>query len=65
MNTTRHTTNLLIETQAKAMPWSKIFAIATAVLIGTFILAVTSFAGSELLHNAAHDIRHGLAFPCH
>ncbi|HEX5517658.1 MAG TPA: CbtB domain-containing protein [Pseudolabrys sp.] len=23
------------------------------------------FANSQLLHNAAHDTRHSLSFPCH
>ncbi|MDH3241259.1 MAG: CbtB-domain containing protein [Alphaproteobacteria bacterium] len=36
-----------------------------AVLLGAFLLLGTGFAHSELLHDAAHDTRHGFTFPCH
>lgn len=36
-----------------------------AALLGAFILLGVGFAGADLLHSAAHDTRHGLAFPCH
>jgi cobalt transporter subunit CbtB len=36
-----------------------------AVLLGLFVLWGVGFAGADLLHNVAHDTRHGLAFPCH
>ena len=36
-----------------------------AILFGLLLLYGTGFAGADLLHNAAHDARHGLAFPCH
>ena len=36
-----------------------------AVAIGTAILFVVGFANSTSVHNAAHDTRHTLAFPCH
>ena len=38
---------------------SALIALASIVLFGT------GFAGPEVLHNAAHDVRHGFAFPCH
>ncbi|MCG8620537.1 MAG: CbtB-domain containing protein [Proteobacteria bacterium] len=37
--------------------------IALALAIG--IIAVIGFAGSEMLHGAAHDLRHASGFPCH
>ena len=36
-----------------------------ALVFGLFLLFGSGFAGSETLHNAAHDSRHSFAFPCH
>ncbi len=36
-----------------------------ALLFGLGLVFVTGFANSPTLHNAAHDTRHTLAFPCH
>lgn len=36
-----------------------------ALLLGVFFVLGIGFAGSEVIHNAAHDSRHSLAFPCH
>ncbi len=36
-----------------------------AVLLGAFLLFGTGFAHSRVLHDAAHDARHGFTFPCH
>jgi cobalt transporter subunit CbtB len=36
-----------------------------AVMLGVFLLLGTGFAHSNLLHDAAHDTRHGFSFPCH
>ncbi len=47
------------ETLARAAP------VALAVLFGLFLLAGAGFAGSEVVHNAAHDGRHSFALPCH
>ncbi|MGQ0665349.1 MAG: CbtB domain-containing protein [Pseudomonadota bacterium] len=38
---------------------------AAAILLGLFVLYGVGFAGSQILHNAAHDSRHSFAFPCH
>jgi len=38
---------------------------ATAVALGFAILYVVGFAGPAAIHNAAHDARHSLNFPCH
>ena len=39
--------------------------VALAAAIGLFVITMVGFAGSDVLHNAAHDTRHGAAFPCH
>lgn len=36
-----------------------------AMLLGVMLLFGAGFAGSETIHNAAHDARHAFAFPCH
>lgn len=40
-------------------------ACAIAFFIGAGLVFMVGFAHSDLLHNAAHDTRHSLAFPCH
>ena len=65
MSTVKEATNALTQIQMSAIPWASVFAITMAILIGVIIIAGVGLAGPEALHNAAHDIRHGLAFPCH
>ncbi len=36
-----------------------------AIALGFAVLYVVGFAGAETIHNAAHDTRHSLNFPCH
>ena len=36
-----------------------------ALAFGLFIIYMTGFAGASVLHNAAHDTRHSVSFPCH
>jgi cobalt transporter subunit CbtB len=36
-----------------------------AFLLGAVILFAVGFAPMSSAHNAAHDTRHALAFPCH
>ena len=40
-------------------------AAALAALLGLFLLWGVGFSHIPALHNAAHDTRHSLAFPCH
>lgn len=65
MSTVREATSLIAQVQSGALPWAKIYAISAAVITGALIIGAVGFAGSEVLHNAAHDVRHGLSFPCH
>lgn len=42
--------------------------VAAAVFLGVFGLSLvwlSGFANADALHNAAHDSRHSLVFPCH
>jgi len=40
-------------------------AAAMAALLGAFLLWGVGFSHSDVLHNAAHDTRHSVGFPCH
>ncbi len=40
-------------------------AAAVAALFGFFIVYGVGFAAVPAVHNAAHDARHSLGFPCH
>ncbi|MFC0210636.1 CbtB domain-containing protein [Chelativorans intermedius] len=34
-------------------------------LLGLAIIGVAGFAHMDVVHNAGHDYRHSMAFPCH
>jgi cobalt transporter subunit CbtB len=38
---------------------------AMAFVIGAAMVFLVGFSHVEAVHNAAHDTRHSLAFPCH
>jgi cobalt transporter subunit CbtB len=40
-------------------------AAAAIFLLGAAFVFIAGFVQPELLHNAAHDIRHAMSFPCH
>ena len=65
MNTAKQAINVFTRVQTSTIPWATVYAISAAVLTGVLIISAVGFGGAEVLHNAAHDIRHGLAFPCH
>ena len=48
-----------------AFPWASAYAISTAVIISIAILAIVGFSSPDVIHNAAHDLRHSMIFPCH
>lgn len=56
---------LISQVRAGVLPWTATAGVTSAVLLGILLLAGTGLMGSEVLHNAAHDMRHGLGFPCH
>lgn len=35
------------------------------LFLGTFIVYAVGFSPMSLAHNAAHDTRHAIGFPCH
>jgi cobalt transporter subunit CbtB len=42
-----------------------IIAAMIAFALGAAIVFVVGFSHSDLLHAAAHDVRHAAGFPCH
>jgi len=36
-----------------------------ALVLGVFVIFMVGFAGASVLHEAAHNTRHSIAFPCH
>lgn len=40
-------------------------AVLLSAFVGAFVVFGVGFAHSNVLHNAAHDSRHALGFPCH
>ncbi|WP_380054810.1 CbtB domain-containing protein [Falsihalocynthiibacter sp. SS001] len=41
------------------------FPILAAAVAGVMLLGLAGFAQASVLHDAAHDTRHAIAFPCH
>nr|WP_124085011.1 CbtB domain-containing protein [Pseudogemmobacter humi] len=39
--------------------------IVIVALVGAALVFVAGLAQSETLHDAAHDVRHAVGFPCH
>ncbi|TFG87777.1 MAG: CbtB-domain containing protein [Hyphomicrobiales bacterium] len=44
---------------------SRAIPIFMAALLGVFIVGGVGFSNLEAVHNAAHDYRHSMSFPCH
>ena len=44
---------------------SRAVQITLAALLGLVVVAGAGFAQIEAVHNAAHDYRHSMGFPCH
>ncbi len=52
------------QTQISLSQSRRLVAAAT-LCFGLGLVFVTGFANSATVHNAAHDTRHAMAFPCH
>jgi cobalt transporter subunit CbtB len=53
------------ELPAAQVQTGRLTACGIAFLIGIALVFLVGFAHPAVLHNAAHDSRHALAFPCH
>jgi len=59
------TTESTIQLEARTSALSKPLQIACAIILGSVILYGAGFVSTAAVHNAAHDVRHAQAFPCH
>ena len=59
------TTALPIPSEAVFGRADALKAAAMALILGLGLVYTTGFAHPTALHNAAHDSRHALNFPCH
>lgn len=44
---------------------SRLAALLGSALLGLLLVGGVGFANMRAVHNAAHDVRHTLSFPCH
>lgn len=44
---------------------SRLMQLGLAGLLGIFVIGFVGFSHVEAAHNAGHDYRHSMAFPCH
>lgn len=44
---------------------AQIAPVFAAAILGVVLLYCMGFAQPKFLHDAAHDVRHSFAFPCH
>ena len=50
---------------AAALTATRAVSIFAAALLGMFIVGGVGFSHIMAVHNAAHDYRHSMGFPCH
>ncbi|MGW9231443.1 CbtB domain-containing protein [Pseudorhizobium sp. NPDC055634] len=60
MNT--HQTTLPVQSSATS---SRFIQICFAAFLGLFVIGGAGLSQIDAIHNAAHDVRHSLGFPCH
>ncbi len=51
--------------QSLSISRNELMTLVFAAFFGIFLIGMAGFAQSEIAHNAAHDSRHAIAFPCH
>jgi len=52
-------------TLAATSPVSTALQRVLAAALGLFIVGFVGFSHMDVMHNAGHDYRHSMAFPCH
>lgn len=59
------TTNTSATAIGRAASISKPLQLTAAFLLGMVMLYGAGFVQTSAVHNAAHDARHSIGFPCH
>ena len=54
-----------VNASASSVDSNTIAQAVLAMALGLFIVGVVGFSHISAVHNAAHDVRHANAFPCH
>jgi len=57
--------NTVTVDQSTSVASTKNLQLFAAAALGMIILFGVGFAPMDITHNAAHDTRHSVAFPCH
>ena len=57
--------NAIAQTASIDTARSRTLGLAAAGFLSLFIIGVAGFANIHAVHNAGHDYRHSMAFPCH
>ena len=65
MNTLPTQTTGAKDGAATALTASRAVPLFMAALLGIFIVGGVGFSHLLAVHNAAHDYRHSMGFPCH
>lgn len=66
MSTQVSSANSVSQTSSQAqIKVSSLAQTMAAVVFGAVVLFAVGFLPTDAAHNAAHDTRHALAFPCH
>lgn len=58
-------TNTGLGSSDVALTLDRAIPIVSAFLLGVFVIAAAGFVSMPAVHNAAHDQRHAIGFPCH
>ena len=59
------TTSTLAPVGASVQTQTQVLPLMMAALLGLFVIGFVGFSHIEAVHNAGHDYRHSMAFPCH
>jgi cobalt transporter subunit CbtB len=54
-----------LQPEGASRVWAAFRPLGAAAVLGLAVLYVVGFAGPHAIHEAAHDARHTLNFPCH
>jgi cobalt transporter subunit CbtB len=57
--------NAATSTLSAASSGSRAAQLGLVALLGLFVIGFLGFSHMEVVHNAGHDYRHSMAFPCH
>ncbi len=50
---------------ANVVSGSRTLQLGLAALLGFVVVGFLGFSHMDVVHNAGHDYRHSMAFPCH